>query len=57
MDRLRGVSVRLIQMDVKIDLFRSFFPGYEPFTGIFDVEKYNISYIKYNTPYDKHNEL
>ena len=57
MDRLRGVSVHLIQMDVKIDLFWSFFPGYEPFTGIFDVEKYNISYIKYNTPYDKHNEL
>ena len=51
------MTVWLILMDVKIDLFSSFLPGYGPFTNICDIEKCSISYLICRTNHEKHDEL
>ena len=51
------VSVRSVQINVKIDIFRSFLTGYGSFTNNCDIEKYSFLYVKYSTPYDKRDEL
>ena len=51
------MSVCSIQMDVKIEIFWLFLPGYGSSTGICEIEKFEILSLKHSSPYGKHDEL
>ena len=48
------MSFRTIHMKVKIDLFWSFLPGYNQFTGISNIINDYILYVKGSTCREKH---